>query len=72
MVLFNLNNPEAPFLQDPKLRRALLMGLNRQQIVDKLLAGQAILADGPIFPGTWAYYDGLDTLFMTPKAQFRF
>ena len=49
MVLFNLNNPEVPFLQDANLRRALLMGLNRQQIVDKLLAGQAILADGPIF-----------------------
>lgn len=67
LVLFNLNNPEVPFLQDPKLRRALLMGLNRQQIVDKLLAGQAILADGPIFPGIWAYYDGLEHIIYDPE-----
>lgn len=68
MVLFNLNNPEAPFLQDANLRRALLMGLNRQQIVDKLLAGQAIVADGPIFPGTWAHYDGLEHIIYDPES----
>ncbi|PWH17452.1 MAG: hypothetical protein DDG60_02365 [Anaerolineae bacterium] len=67
LVLFNLNNPEVPFLQDAKLRRALLMGLNRQQIVDKLLAGQAILANGPIFPGTWAYHDGLEPVVYDPE-----
>lgn len=67
LVLFNLNNPEVPFLQDAKLRRALLMGLNRQQIVDKLLAGQAILANGPIFPGTWAYHEGLEQVIYDPE-----
>ncbi len=68
LVLFNLNNAEVPFLQDAKLRRALLMGLNRQQIVDKLLLGQAIVADGPIFPGTWAYYDKIEHLVYDPDA----
>jgi len=58
LVLFNLNNPEAAFFQDANVRRALLMALNRQGIIDRLLGGQAILADGPIFPGTWAYYSG--------------
>jgi len=67
MILFNLNNPEVPFLQDAKLRRALLMGLNRQQMVDQLLAGQAILADGPLFPGTWAYYEGLEHIIYDPE-----
>jgi peptide/nickel transport system substrate-binding protein len=66
LVLFNLNNPEVPFLQDAKLRRALLVGLNRQQIVDKLLAGQAIVADGPIFPATWAYYDNIEHVTFDP------
>lgn len=66
MVLFNLNNPEVPFLADVKLRRALLVGLNRQQIVDKLLAGQAIVADGPIFPGTWAYFEKAEHLDYDP------
>lgn len=57
MVMFNLNNADASFFQDANLRRALYMGMNRQYIVDKIFNGQAILADGPIFPGTWAYYD---------------
>lgn len=68
LVLFNLNNAEVPFLQDPKLRRALLTGLNRQQIVDKVLAGQALVADGPIFPGTWAYDEKIEHLVYDPEA----
>lgn len=68
MVLFNLNNPEKPFFQDENLRRALLTGLNRQRIVDRLLLGQGIIADGPIFPGTWAYYDGLERVAYEPEA----
>jgi len=68
LVLFNLNNPEVPFLADAKLRRALLIGLNRQQIVDKLLAGQAIVADGPLFPSTWAYYEKTEHLVYDPTS----
>jgi peptide/nickel transport system substrate-binding protein len=68
LVLFNLNNAEVPFLQDAKLRRALLIGLNRQQIVDKVLAGQALVADGPIFPGTWAYDEKIEHLVYDPEA----
>ena len=68
LVLFNLNNAEVPFLQDANLRRALMMGLNRQKIVDQLLAGQAIIADGPLFPGTWAYYDNIDHVAFDPDA----
>lgn len=59
MVFFNLSSPDAPFLGKPEIRKALLQGLNRQWIVDHLLNSQAIVADGPIFPGTWAYYDGI-------------
>ncbi len=66
LVLFNLNNPEVPFLQDAKLRRVLLMSLNRQRIVDRLLQGQAILADGPLFPGTWAYYENIEHIAYDP------
>ena len=68
LVLFNLNNAEVPFLQDAKLRRALLIGLNRQQIVDKVQAGQALVADGPIFPGTWAYDEKIEHLVYDPEA----
>ncbi|RME07535.1 MAG: peptide ABC transporter substrate-binding protein [Anaerolineae bacterium] len=64
LVFLNLNDPQLPFFQDASIRRALLMGLNRQWMVDRLLKGQAILADGPIFPGLWAYYEG------TPRVAF--
>lgn len=60
LVLFNLDNPEVEFFQNASVRRALLLGLNRQWMVDRLLNGQAFLADGPIFPGTWAYFDGVE------------
>jgi len=58
IVFLNLDHPEATFFQDANIRRALYMAVNRQYIIDKILNGQGIQADGPIFPGTWAYYDG--------------
>jgi len=61
-VLFNLSNPEVEFLQEPKIRRALMLGLNRQRLIDAFLQGQAIPADGPILPGSWAHYDGVEHL----------
>jgi ABC-type dipeptide transport system, periplasmic component len=60
IIMLNLNDPQSPFFQDANIRRALLLGLNRQRIIDHLLNGQAVMADGPILPGTWAYYDGIE------------
>ncbi|MHB8133383.1 MAG: ABC transporter substrate-binding protein [Anaerolineaceae bacterium] len=62
MILLNLNNEQVPFFKDPVIRKALLTGLNRQRIIDRVLNGQAIIADGPILPGTWAYYEGLESI----------
>ena len=59
LVLLNLNNSDVPFLQNANVRKALLLGLNRDYIVGNVLKGQAIIADGPILPGSWAHYDGL-------------
>ena len=60
LIFFNLANGEVPFLQEYEIRQALLTGLNRQRMITKLLQGQAIPADGPILPGSWAYYDGVE------------
>ena len=68
MVLFNLNNPAKAFLQEKNLRQALLMGLNRQWMVDAYLGGQGIVADSVILPGTWAYYEGVDQISYDPRA----
>jgi peptide/nickel transport system substrate-binding protein len=43
------------------------MGINRQRIINQLLGGQAVIANGPILPGTWAYYDGLQTQDFDPE-----
>ncbi|MEW6240187.1 MAG: peptide ABC transporter substrate-binding protein [Chloroflexota bacterium] len=68
IILLNLNNPEVAFLQDANLRRALMLGLNRQSLIDTFLQGQAIVADTPILPGTWAYYDGVEHPAYDPDA----
>ncbi len=62
LIFFNLKNQEVPFFQDVNVRKALLSGLNRQKMVDKIFNSQAIIADGPILPGTWAYYDGIKSV----------
>jgi len=67
MVLLNLNNPEVEFLQNPNVRRALLMSINRQRIISQVMGGQAIIADGPIFPGSWAYYEGTERVEYDPE-----
>ncbi|NQU30214.1 MAG: peptide ABC transporter substrate-binding protein [Anaerolineae bacterium] len=59
MIFFNLDNGEVPFLQEIPVREALLTGLNRQRMINDLLQGQAIPADGPILPSNWAYYEGI-------------
>lgn len=67
LVLLNLDNPEVPYFQEVEMRKALLEGINRQFIVDHINQGQAIIADGPIFPKTWAYYDNLPRYFFDPE-----
>ena len=66
LIFLNLDNPEVPFFQEADIRRALLMALNRQRMLDTLLAGQAVIADGPVFPGTWAYYESIERVNYDP------
>jgi peptide/nickel transport system substrate-binding protein len=67
LVFLNLDNPQAPFLQDPAVRRALYLGLNRQWMIDRIYNGQGIIADGVIFPGTWAYFEGIERVPFDPE-----
>lgn len=62
IVLFNLDNAAVPFLQENMVRQALLQGINRQWLIDQYLAGQALVADSPILPGTWAYNENVSSL----------
>ncbi|KAF0106277.1 MAG: peptide/nickel transport system substrate-binding protein [Anaerolineaceae bacterium] len=71
LVLFNHKSNDAPFLQDKNIRKALLLGLNRQRMIDVTLNGQAVVADSPILPGTWAYYSGIQHVEYDPIAAER-
>ena len=67
MVYLNLDNADLPFFKDLQVRRALYMGINRQWMIDRLLYGQGILANGPIFPESWAYYEGIEKVEYDPQ-----
>jgi peptide/nickel transport system substrate-binding protein len=51
-LLFNVRNP---ILKNPAVRQALSYGIDRQVVVEHALAGQGIVAEGPIWPFHWAY-----------------
>lgn len=55
LIFLNQRNPELPFLAEKKVRQALLYGLNRSAMVTNILKGQAVVADSPVVPGSWAY-----------------
>lgn len=54
-LLFNLSPTTAPTMQPLEMRQALAYALNRQELIDQLLAGQGVLLDGPYLPNSWAY-----------------
>jgi len=71
LVFLNLDEPRLPFFQDATIRRGLLMGINRQRLIDTVLSGQGIIADGPVFPGNWAYYSAIEQIRYDPDTAER-
>ena len=67
MILLDLGDNQVEFFQDVNVRKALMKELNRQGMIENLRNSQAILADGPIFPGTSAYYDGITHYTYNPN-----
>jgi len=68
LIYLNLDDSDVSFFQDVNVRRAMMMSINRQWIIDHILNGQAVLANGPIFPSSWAYYDGIEQIPYEPEA----
>ena len=54
LVFLNTDDPNAPFFKEKEVRWALLLALDREELVDQALDGQAIVADGPFLPDSWA------------------
>jgi peptide/nickel transport system substrate-binding protein len=49
-------NSRRPQLADARVRRALTIGVNRQQIVEALRQGYGLIANSSVPPFHWAYY----------------
>ncbi len=71
LIFMNLRDAGLPFFREKRVRQALLFGLNRQRIVSTLLNGQAVVANSPILPGSWAYRQDLPTAPFDPQAAAR-
>lgn len=64
---FNLSKP--PFKDNPKLRQALSMALDREVIVDKVMNGVALPAYSYVPPGIWNYTPQAPTWAAWPRAK---
>jgi len=71
IVYLNLDNSQVGFLQDPQFRRSLMASINRSVMIARVFQGQAIPANGPILPGTWAYYGDLEKIDFDPTQALR-
>lgn len=65
-VFLNTRSTDKPFLAQKEFRQALLLALNREQLIGSILDGQGLPASSPILPGNWAHVDGLDPLPYDP------
>ncbi len=52
-------NLEHPFFSDVRIRRAISMAIDREELVKGVLLGQGVAAFGPYKPGSWVYHKDL-------------
>ncbi len=59
-LILYLNNDQAAYFQDERVRRAISLALDREQIVARVYSGVATPSSSAVAPGTWAYADKYD------------
>ncbi len=59
MLVFNWMDEDLKAFRDARLRSALLIGLNRDSIIERHLINQAVRADSPIPVHSWAYSEDI-------------
>ncbi len=65
-MAFNLKNKK---FQDRKVRKALSLAINRQEMVDILFFGHGKVCNGPFLPGTFAYDESIKPIKQDIKKQ---
>jgi peptide/nickel transport system substrate-binding protein len=68
LIFLNQRDETLPFFKEKKVRQALLLGLNRSAMVTDILNGQAVVANSPVIPGSWAHNMALPTANYDPQA----
>ncbi len=66
LIYLNLKDDQRAFFQDKSVRQALMLAINRQSIVDRVLSGEGVVATGPILPGSWAFAPELQPIPFDP------
>lgn len=61
-------NGRRPPLGDPRVRRALTMAIDREEIVSILRSGVGQVAVGPVLPGHWGFDPDLEPLPFAPDS----
>jgi len=56
-----LNNARAALFEDPTVRRAIGLTLDRETLANRVYGGAAAPSSSPITPGTWAYSKAHDS-----------
>lgn len=67
LIFLNLQQETTPYFQVKEVRQALFYALDRQLLIDRVLAGQGLVADSPILPTTWAYDPGAQRYGYDPE-----
>ncbi|MAU10993.1 MAG: hypothetical protein CL607_14315 [Anaerolineaceae bacterium] len=61
MLIFNWDEPDdRKFFSEQRVRWALQLGLDREPAINAQLSNQAIVANGPLVPTSWAYQQDLN------------
>lgn len=61
-IVLYLNNDQAAYFQDERVRRAISMALDREQLVSRVYEGAAAPSSSAVAPRTWAYADQYDLI----------
>ena len=60
VLIFNWQREGAAFFRDQRVRLALAMSMDRSGTVERQLRDRAIVANSPLWPGSWAWSTGLE------------
>lgn len=66
-IIFNLSNPNLPFFQDKLVRQALYYGVDRNRLLEEVVAGQGIVSHSLMLPENWAYNPNIPQYSYDPE-----